>query len=312
MAHRFVLDAPASRLVGELVNKAAPLMLEQHEFARPPHQLTWLEMDFRAYAEVIPGMNPDDPTADTRVGYFFDHGKVYSASEARRKTTTALGLDDVGVTPLIYHLHRPMTFERELELAQELNTSRLMLRKMIYGDPGLEGKWWNTHVANEICRSHSFEFYSKPPFDKMTVVDKLRTLRSSAGSMKQIIIMLLLLTRPTKHVLMVTDEPHKRILLKGHSQVLVSHNSVKLHLSPQESYRRVTEGGHTDRHHRYHSVRGHWCQSRRIPACTHEWEPVTPDRYHCQKCPAKRWWRTSHGRGDEKLGVVHKGYEVTK
>lgn len=314
MAKRFVLDAQASRLVADLIVHAGPLLMSQHQFARAPHPLTWLEMDFTAYSRGIPGMNPEDPTADTRVGYFIDNNKVYSASQARTRMTRAFGVDDVGVTPLIMHLHRPVSFEQELELAQELGTSRLMLRRTIIGDPGFDQNWWNTPEAADVCRSHSMEFYSKPPFDKMTASDKASVLRSAAGSLKQVLVMLLLLTRPTKHVFALTDEPHKRMLVKGKNQVLVSHTSVKLHLSPQESYRRVTEGGLTDRHHRFHSVRGHWCQSRK-PAnmrCTHEFEPITVDKYACLKCGGRRWWRKSHGRGDEKLGVVHKGYEVTK
>lgn len=71
---------------------------------------------------------------------------------------------------------------------------------------------------------------------------------------------------------------------------------------------------------RWHTVRGAWHHSKKQgnPNCDHVYErdrdedgnPVGSDRHVCMICGHKKWWVPAHGRGDMKIGVIDKGYEV--
>ena len=65
---------------------------------------------------------------------------------------------------------------------------------------------------------------------------------------------------------------------------------------------------------RLHDVRGHFAHSHKTgdSDCNHSWIHLTESRWKCSKCGMKRWWRAQHERGDERVGRVHKVYEVSE
>lgn len=305
-AQRFVLDRDASHLVGSLVRGAASLMMREHEFARPPYDPTWIEIDYPAYMHGLGHEpNPNDKTVDLRVGYFYGAGNLLFVTETAEHPPS--------VMPYWFKLHSPQL--EELELAQMLKITRLQLRQIILGNDGIPDDWWNSADATAFFRSH-------PLMISPTVVKELKMnthhivnmLLGGAGSLKQGIALLLLLGRPGQATVHLSEQPHRQGIIRGSTRTLLSHHKVTIHLSVPEAVRKVVDTLHsTGIHHRRHSVRGHWAQTRRnVNGCTHSWEPETVDKYHCLDCKAKRWWRVKHNRGDIALGMVTKEYEVTE
>jgi len=307
-AERFVLDEDASFMVGALIKSAAPLILRQHEFARPPFEPTWIEIDFPSYIRGL-GREPDDATTDPdwRVGYFYSEGNMLFAVETRKRPPS--------VMPYWFQMHRKMSPSEELGLANVLGFSRNSLRETILSNDGIPPEWWSSVEANDF-------FGNFPLMISPTVVEELRMskrmiqnmLLSGSGSLKQGITLLLLLTRPGREVVHLSEQGRRRGIIRGKAVTLMPHHKLTLHLAVPKSIAKVVDALHTTgEHHRYHAVRGHWAQTRRkVYGCQHEWEPVTLNRYHCLHCSAKRWWRTDHHRGDLSLGEVTKSYEVKK
>lgn len=72
---------------------------------------------------------------------------------------------------------------------------------------------------------------------------------------------------------------------------------------------------------RWHTVMGHWCFSKRTgrSGCSHTYVHqvddqgvrVGSDRYVCESCGHKKWWRKNHGRGSREEGVIDKSFEIT-
>src|SRR4029077_11121044 len=280
-AHRYVFDASASRLLSNLVAKAAPLILREHEFARAPHPATWVEFDFDAFARNISEMAlGQDATADLKVGYLIDGNRAFMASESR---TT------VGFVPYWYELHHTLSFDEELERAREVGLSRLMYRMILLGSAGLgdiTNDWWRSAEAADFCRSNTMEFsdYAKKRFTEPET--KLTLMQSAAGSIKDLVVMLLLLTKPGRHVVSLTASPaHGHTIFKGKLATLQPHHKVTIHLSLPKAEAKFLDHIRTGQHHRYHSVRGGWAQTRRgVGHCTHVWEPDDQDHWHCLHC----------------------------
>jgi hypothetical protein len=308
-AQRFVLDEDASRLLGHLIKEAAPMMMAQHEFARPPFDPTWIEIDYPSYMLGLGHVpQPDDLTVDKRVGYFYGAGNLLFVTETMDSKAPM-------VMPYWFQLHHPQTFEEELQLAETLGTSRLLMRQVILGQDGFPTEWWLSDAATNFFRSH--RLIISPTIVKELEMSRrqiLNMLTGGAGSLKQGIALLLLLTRPGQAVIRLSEVGHRHSIIKGKFKTLLPHHKLTLHLSVPASARKVVEALHTTGiHHRFHSVRGHWAQTRKnVHGCSHSWEPVTVDRYHCLHCPAKRWWKTDHHRGDITLGTVTKDYDVKK
>jgi hypothetical protein len=304
-AERYVFDTKASHILGHMIKTMAPLILQQHEFARPPYSNTWVEIDMMAYMEALEEHRDlRDPTLDTRLGYLVmrDHILFFVSETAHTKPL---------ITPYWYVLHEPISFEQELDLAQKLGLSRLTLREHLLGTSGLPKDWWRSPEAESFCRGHHFMMGQQ--LKESSPGTRRKVLRGAAGSLKQAIAILLLLSRPGSGVIALSNQERRHGLVRGHSRVLAPHHKVTIHLEGRKALQRIQNNLQTGQHHRYHSVRGHWCQTRRITGCEHDWEPVNPDRYECLKgCGAKRWWKKNHHRGDISLGEVTKEYEVTK
>jgi hypothetical protein len=306
-AQKYVLDEEASSFLGDMLKQITPLVLAQHEFARTPYPNTWIEFHFPPYMKALDGRDPDD-TGDTRVGFFInERNSMFSVSETKTSKPAML--------PMWFDLHHPISFEEELEMANRFGLSRMTYRQMILGTTSIYDDWWKSDAATAFCRSHRLRignsFADVPTHALQTL------LRGSAGSLKQGIALLLLLTRPGQAVLKLHEQDRRRGIIRGQSRVLAPHHTVTLHLKRDMAMQKVIEALHsTGRHNRLHDVRGHWCQTRnpKYRGCDHDFQPVDINHYECIRpgCKAKRWWKKNHPRGDASLGKVDKTYEVTE
>src|SRR5262245_48133736 len=206
-AQRFVLDYKASRFYGSLSRDIGPLALRQHEFARPPYDLTWVEFDMDAFAEEVVTTKMYDPDGrDARVGFLFDHDTVWVYSINVR--------GQGGCLPYRIQMHRPVTFEQELHMAQTLGVSRLVYRMMLLGQTGYgsDNPWWLSPEADYICRSHSLVFHESfwPILDHLDADEKFRFMALSAGTLRQVLVIALLLSRQSHRYWTITGDPPRR------------------------------------------------------------------------------------------------------
>jgi hypothetical protein len=300
IAKRFVFDPQASEFTGKLLQKAARLILREQEFARQPYPQTWVEFDAPSYSIGLMGAPEGDAkTADTKFGFLYDNGTVYCGAASARGCNWS---------PFTIKLHQPVSFETELATAMATGHSRLTLRQALIGyAEHLHDPWWQSGEVDSIARSHVYI-----PAPGLDAKQNMGILQVHQGVLKQVLAALLILTRPGRRVLTITEEGHQRGLWKGKTIVMAKHNLVKLHIDQSVAMRRFVSGIHTGLHRKHHDVRGHWAQTRRHQnACTHVWDPIDIDHYHCLRCEAKRWWRRDHTRGRLEEGSITKAYEVS-
>jgi hypothetical protein len=303
MAKSFVLDDEASEFLGYILKSVGPMVLREHEFARAPYDQTWVELNFRAYARNMPVSGPE-VNADTRLGYFFDNDDVWCVAESP-------AYKDPSMMPFSYQLHRPISMEEELQMAQFFGTSRLMYRQAILGYVGVkDGDWWLSTEASNVCRSHRFVVHDA--LKDVSMQGRYGVLTSAAGTLKQIIALGLLLSRSqTQRIINYTEIGPRRAFIRAKQVALVKHNVVSLHLGPKRTFQKFTRYLETGGHKKFHDVRGHWAQTRKLDqSCEHSWDALDVNHFTCVRCGSNRWWRKAHQRGDINLGTVTKHYEV--
>ena len=130
-SRKFVLDEEAARLIAKVVLEIPDLIVREHQFARPPFEVTSIEYPSWAFWETLRGDNPviydaagewgSLDTADHTVCYLFDHGRVNTFAHGK------LGEPNAGtmLTPLQYRLHTEWSLDDQLEFARRSGCSRL-------------------------------------------------------------------------------------------------------------------------------------------------------------------------------------------
>lgn len=312
-AKRFVFDDEASAFIGELFTKAGREILAQHEWVRAPYPFTWVEMNHRAYWAAATGIGPDE-TSDLQFGFLVGNGTSYPFSSAPEPD----GGIQYGQTFCNFKLHTPMSFEEELEAAQLFRLSRLSYRQMLLGNVDLrDSSWWASPEAAAICRAHKIEVV--PDITKILKTaddaDVHKLVNSSVGTLKLVLVMLLLLTRPLNRFV-YEDRPAARTFVRGKVFVHRPHSKIKLRIERGDPVKRtLAELSEMYRQsvRQEHPVKGHWAQSRKKGAgCDHDWDAEDRDHYRCARCGAARWWRRDHTRGDPKHGSKTSEYDVTR
>jgi len=320
-AKKFIFDASASEYIGALLMKAQAEVLSQHDWARPPFETTWIEMDHAAYWERGLKM-PNDylkGTPDNLFGMLIHHGTVWLFSYAPGGYGPRH--QSIGCGPFQYQLHVPISFEEELEMARHHNMSvdtyrQALLGGMINaetGKPTLSGDWWDA-MAGVVVRSHKMFINPaiKGIMDRADPSERMQALAAGAGDLKLIITLLLMVTRPRK-MFNVTETGPKRMLYKGHNLVRRAHSVVTMRLAKEAALHHAVHHEFTSQHRQMHDVRGHWAESRHNALCQeHSWEPLDKDHFYCLNCPAKRWWRKAHSRGELRLGDKTTDYHVKR
>lgn len=313
-AKRFVLDDEAALLVAEMIRDMPRVIADAQDFAIPPFTKMWIEFPFKRFWETITGRAADIDT-DTQIGFLIMGTIVREVMMADGEYPEA-GL--VGIMPLEYHLHHPLSFEEELAFCARVGTSRGQLDYLFWGesalqfyDPQTAPVADNKEALKSLRRNHGFHMYPmKPGIPDRVIWDQV--IMRSGGSLRNLIAILLFLNR-TRDMQVVVDVPHQQTMIGRKPGVLLRHSVIRLSLSPKPRLLTLVPGQGLWR--RMHDVRGHFCHNARAREaghlwCAHEWEETAPLHWHCIKCDGQRWWRKEHKRGHEDKGLVTSEYDV--
>ena len=323
-AHKFVLDEDAATQVAHVVRDIPELLVRQHEFARAPFDLTWVEFPHWKFWREC-GNDPlnQDSTADHTLGYLID-GNVVSVV-----TGGTVGEPMMAPLPGIfqYYLNSEWPPDALASFLQENGSIAEHLDRYLWGSTA-------ERIDRETREKLRLRYQvGLCPVLKSPKADAYRDMldvafSGSIGELRNVIAILLMLNRPT--VTRYSNAPASRGWFKSKSVPFMAHTSVTISLNAVDTMRLLgtAEGEGVPR--RRHEVRGHYCHNRiarahfRMSGCMHDWRPCgddwTPvganiadaDRWVCAACEGKRWWRAEHERGDASIGFrSHTDYQVT-
>ncbi len=307
-AHKFVFAASATTKVAEVIRDVPDLLAREIGFARPPYDVTWIEMDSNAYAKVLlPGIR----SHLAQFGYLIDHGSCYCVITDRSIEHGENAL----VIPVCYELHTPSDASNYFKLSDD------QLDMIFWGvghdklEPALRAKLRANHSVRLLPIREGSELIGAT-----SLTDWLHQLfDSTAGDLCNIITALLLLNRPS--LTTFTTVPRASGLVRGKVRTYFAHSTVTFLLDPLPTLRLLGTERESGVVKRRHEVRGHYCHNEngRSRDCVHEWDvdfhreddPKDPDHWKCRTCGGKRWWRTEHHRGSAEVGfVVKEKYSV--
>ena len=330
-ANRFVLTEEGTRRYAEIMRDIPDMIATHQQFALQPYDTMWMECDARILFEVT-SKKQTDKSGDERVGYLFHNNTVYAFADSNEYEETVYNLrpNVCGVMPIKYDLHRPWKLEEQLRFAEQAAISRLGLVGWIWGSAM---NYWLTNdesgpetlsygpederrltLAKTLRNSHTASWLNDAWILKMPIETRRALLDGSAGDLRNIVTILLLMNQPSV-ISYVQEVGFGKGFSKGKLRNYVSHSVVTINVDPKPIIHRLSSG--TGSPHRHHLVRGHFCQnadarngSRR--GCEHQWEQDDDKHWHCVTCEGKRWWRKDHSRGDSFVGVVDKQYAIVE
>lgn len=316
-AKRFMLDWSASEFFGTVVMDWGRQAMMQHEMARAPYELCWIEWNSHAYVSKVASLK-NELEEDLKVGFLYDHGTVTLASMTPDPRSASF-------LPYRMQLNVPMSAQEEAENAAFFHMDVPYYRALLLGNTGEAGKqlpvdreFIMSPEVTAMLRAHRYEL--NPEFKAnlikhdLPAKERQNIMFSSAGTFKQVIILLLLMTRPNKHVYFgEAAKPTRRVWIGNRQVPSVSYNVVTMHLEQKDAVRRLSDEI-TGAHRKEHDVKEHWCQSRKKgKGCTHKFALSDPKHGECvHGCGARIWWKKPHKRGDASLGTVSKTYKVTE
>src|SRR5262249_23348821 len=163
--------------------------------------------------------------------YLYDHGTVWTASQT---------VDDVAMfMPYRVQLLQPTSAEDEARNCEIFRVDRIQYRMALFGDLGINvldvgPSFWMGPQVSALVQAHRFEvmphFVGMLDAKHTSAEDRQRILVSASGILKQVLILLLILTRANKHVYFTETEAQPRRIWRGNKQVpLVSYNQVTMH-----------------------------------------------------------------------------------
>lgn len=308
-SRHYILDDAGVRRYAETLRDLPDLIVQQHDFARPPYDVCWVEFSYRVFFETLTG-TPAHQEADERVGYLFDHDRVSIVAGGGFLPEGDL----VALMPIAYYLHDPW---RPGELQDFCDRARTSLADV---DSFL---WGTTVLALEeddrplLRHRNRWKLHSTSKLDETTIFRMLHG--ASSGDLRNIVALMLLLNRPslTRQVAVVD---RRKLFFRGRQRPLLPHHVVTIDIDPTPTLMLIgTEKG-DGVPRRQHEVRGHYCHDRtsraaELSGCVHRWidDAAYADDSHwtCEVCLGRRWRRRSHWRGDAQSGVVEKTYRVT-
>lgn len=304
-AKRFILDEQAALYVADMIKEYPRIIADAQDFAIPPFTKTWIEFPFAPFWESINGLESDD-NADGTMGFLITGNRVRVIVGGKTHT-------DGMLMPHEYHLWNPMSIDEELDLVHKVNTSRIQLDMLywgeainkLYAEKDKEG-------LRALRENHRIHFPEKDPETASMLWD--RVIMKSGGDLRNIIAILLFLNR-TREIQIVDAVPHARGIIKNKASTYLSYNKITIKLNPAPLLKKLVPGEGIWR--KLHDVRGHFCHDKRAREaghlwCTHEWIEFEPLKWSCERCNGKRWWRNEHKRGSDEKGIVISEYNVVK
>jgi hypothetical protein len=314
-AHRFVFTDRASDLMGRFAfdEKTGPLILTNRQFAIPPFDTTYVEMESKTFHANTKQLVAPLESADLTIGYLTIGNEVYSFTR---------GVDHFSVMGLVSWEVRPPGDETpaHTNIPDLGDTVELVGGLTNHRDPdgwlrlGAALGTTMSHIDGEetrlqLLREIGIRWTSTVEINAKSVA---QYLAYCAGDVRNLWTMLLWINRPSK----MHFDPHpagsrfvkgKRVAFRKHTVVDIDLNKVRV----------VRDAIHLDFERASpinHPVRGAFHHSGgQATGCAHDWPPMPDERghWHCTRCGRKRWWVKEHRRGKYELGINDNDYKVS-
>jgi hypothetical protein len=341
VAKRFVLDAQATRYLGETVRDVPEAIAYAQEFAIPAFPKMWVEFPAKVLYEAVTGQ-PADDLSDERLAYFYLGPNVYVIIDGHGDRAGAKS--NIALSPFYYRLNQPFDVEQQGEFAKQFGVSRLGIDAFMWGMASSKF-WGGPHKVVEVTDAFGhhtlaaeFDANNEPNpafsmlrannsvdhvmdntfLDQIPIERRAAWLQTHNGDLRNIIAMLLFLNRTSKTQYR-TDYGPVRQMLHAKARTFVGYTSISVHLNPVPALRTMLHDA-GEQWRRRHDVRGHFClnkQARHAEAlqCVgglHEWAEVGVNQWRCARCTGLKWWRKAHQRGHIETGLIQADYAVTK
>lgn len=326
-AHRYLFQSDACAKVGELLRDGFDLIVKHNEFARPPYDNIYIEMeDQRRLFGIWKGREAYvDETSDTRVGFLIRNNFMLTISEGPSTRDGILNTQklDHSITLFSVGLNKPQSaglsmYGDDPEIQQVVKAAYVTggIRKNQRNDsPSWEDVAWQVPVQliKEFSAMYDIRANVIVPndFDRDEYALFRRACFLGSGDVMIALAALLLLNQKTDKITYETVG-HSSGIVKGKRTVFKAHSVVKIHLEAKQTMRTLFR--QMDRAPPVvHDVCGHWVHYGERLKCEHHWEPldISHDRYRCAHCGLRRTWRKAHVRGTAERGVNTKHYNVT-
>lgn len=299
-ASRFVFSANASSIAGKFALDAGDLVLKHRQFAIPPFEKTYIEIDARRWYESTNRVTGPPNTQDTRVGYLIDGYDVFVFAD---------GPDSMGPMPAVLG-YRVVPPSYEGGAGHDV--------PFILGGEGGEWSRLVGALGTTLERLNSEEerlaISQEIAFRLYTVKQPsaeryMRMLRATAGEVRNLWTCLLWLNQPTR--IQYVNEPAGARLIKGKRVAYRAQKVIEIDVGRIKTIRRLMRFEDRESPVR-HKVRGAFHHTGGSQHCSHEWTlfPDEHGHWYCDKCARMRWWVKDHVRGDSTKGWNDSQYSV--
>jgi hypothetical protein len=297
-ARQFIFDQAASRTVGRFIRNCPDILADNLEFAIPPYDPCYIEIDIDAlYSEMrkIGDIRPQAQT-DYKAGFLFVKNRVYVLVNERDDPSPFIAIFGT------YFKNGPTPPNAVIE-NEKIEKKSLQIQ--------LTGSTYN-HLTGEQRQRFMDTFGVFHCAQSIALMsDKLESHLEGARGEARTLAAILLMLYNKKHV-KLTDHPAERRMVRGKSRPYMAHTTVEISLTDPVEIRRAFGSGHGSPKRR-HEVRTHYAHKRIAMRCEHEWvklETEENERWECSKCGGLRFLRREHLRGDGAIGFVTKKYVV--
>jgi len=333
-SRRYMFTDEASRRAGEITKRTEGHMLRNHQFARGPNPVTYLEInldEFHSGADMVSSAMPWE--GDVRVGFLSvergDRTYIYVFADNGPEDGFSLspfyyirGLQQRADDPQV-HLITDGRLQDALNQTAEATGDFAIGPTMFNHGLFLMGSSASTLMTDQ--RGHeaftdiALDWAVRPAFDYPEADPKflfnVGVTRACIGDVRNWMSMMLLLNQPG--IVTFREVGHQNRLVKGKRRVYMKHSTVQIELGRRKISQRLFKFPAGGWHPRRHSVRGYFRHLNKNPSCIHDWPTEATisnhgaEQWECSKCGCLRSWVPSHDRGDAGLGYVTKDYEVT-
>lgn len=301
----FIFDEEASGRVGHFVRTCPDILSDQIEFAIPPYDNTYIEIDQPSFLKAAETRDKlcDPLVADRRLGFLSVGPDIFVLANSLKHPggwISPIGLiriPDIG----------PMSVHASLsgELVERDNPLYETTKKILLASTYLD---LTPDQRNRFSNYYGISYWGEPEHAK-TLIE--RFTKESAGEARIYAACLLMLYQK-KHII-VQDHGPRRGLSRGKARVYMAHSTVTIQLDDEVKIRRAFKASERAEARR-HEVRTHYGHRHTDFHCEHQWEE-RPGGVHkqwtCPKCGGLRYLRKAFLRGNGALGFVMKSYKVT-
>lgn len=298
-AQRFTFSRAASAMAGQLAREAPRLVIDNRQFAIPPFDPVYVEMDAEGWFARSGTTNQD-----LRIGYLIDGTMLRVVVEG------AVGRHHPLDFPFAWHLSPPGA-ERAGNVDLKVRPGGETLESAICAYAlGTASAILTRDEVVSIGSSLGLSWAYR--MDKYDEDIALKTLVDSAGDIKSMWTLLLWLNQPSR--VHYSQEPAGRRIRGGKLVAYAAHRVVEIDIGHCRTVRAAFRSGLRERlSPRRHQVRGHFSHRGGNVHCHHQW-PLLADQdgdWRCTRCGRLRWWRENYVRGDATRGWVEHEYDVT-